>query len=686
MSFLNLWWALAVAAVVIPALLLLYFLKLRRREQLVPSTLLWKRAVQDLQVNAPFQRLRRNLLLFLQLLVLGLAILALARPVVRTTFAEEKRVVILLDHSASMNAREGDGTRLDQAKEQAIRLVQTLNQRAGGWRSFFTFAGARAETQVMVIAFASRATVVSPFTTNTNDLIAMIREISPTDGQTELREALELAEAYMAPPTRLSPVLESTPGSAETPAKLVLISDGRLANLDDVVVRSGTLEFIRVGESRDNVAITALRTQRNYDQPERLDVFLSVQNFGPDPVETDVALYVDGTLRAVEPVTLAAYAPSLAHDAATTQAGESTDLPSPAQTGDEGSARALSFQLVLDRMAVIEARLARRDALAVDNTAYAVIAAPRRQRVLVVTDGRYPFLDSVIRGLPLQEYPFVTPQEYEAAKNEYATGRQSNFNVVIFDKYVPGDLPLGNYLFLGAVPPLPGVEVGTPTERHGVIWWDETHPILRYASLDYVYIAESQTVKLPPQAEVLAEGPHGPLLFRYSTGGRQYVVLTFPVESSTWWSKVSFGVFVYNTIRYLGGDAGAEAGVVRPGATLRVPASAEATEIKVVRPDGSSAVLVPDATRMAYFGGTERVGIYRAEGGAPGQDRFAVNLADAHESHIAPPAGALRVAGRPVGELAAIRTATPEIWRWFMGAALLLVLLEWWVYNRRVML
>ena len=64
--------ALITAAISVPLLLLLYFLKLKRREMLVSSTLLWKRAVQDLQVNAPFQRIRNNLLLWLQLLVLVL--------------------------------------------------------------------------------------------------------------------------------------------------------------------------------------------------------------------------------------------------------------------------------------------------------------------------------------------------------------------------------------------------------------------------------------------------------------------------------------------------------------------------------------------------------------------------------------------------------------------------------------
>jgi hypothetical protein len=80
-KFLNLWPAFAAAAIAIPALLVLYFLKLRRREMPVSSTFLWKKAIQDLQVNSPFQRLRRNLLLLLQLLLLALLLLSLARPV-----------------------------------------------------------------------------------------------------------------------------------------------------------------------------------------------------------------------------------------------------------------------------------------------------------------------------------------------------------------------------------------------------------------------------------------------------------------------------------------------------------------------------------------------------------------------------------------------------------------------------
>src|SRR5438876_11233318 len=115
-SFLNPGPAAIAAAIAIPSLLILYFLKLRRREVTVPSTLLWKKAIQDLQVNAPFQKLRRNLLLLLQLLLLLLLLLALSRPVTHFTPGAGTTTVILIDRSASMAAKDmpGSKSRLDE--------------------------------------------------------------------------------------------------------------------------------------------------------------------------------------------------------------------------------------------------------------------------------------------------------------------------------------------------------------------------------------------------------------------------------------------------------------------------------------------------------------------------------------------------------------------------------------------
>jgi hypothetical protein len=78
MSFLEplaFWFALS-----LPVVVVLYLLKRKRVVKLVSSTLLWQRFLAENQANAPFQRLRKNWLLLLQLLMLALAVLARAQP------------------------------------------------------------------------------------------------------------------------------------------------------------------------------------------------------------------------------------------------------------------------------------------------------------------------------------------------------------------------------------------------------------------------------------------------------------------------------------------------------------------------------------------------------------------------------------------------------------------------------
>src|SRR5512133_704167 len=121
---------LLAGGIAISGLVILYFLKLRRTEQMIACTLLWKRAVQDLQVNAPFQRLRRNLLLLLQLLALAAMAAALAGPVMSLTRGPGKRMVIVIDRSASMNATDVAPSRLEEAKRQARVFVESMRSRA----------------------------------------------------------------------------------------------------------------------------------------------------------------------------------------------------------------------------------------------------------------------------------------------------------------------------------------------------------------------------------------------------------------------------------------------------------------------------------------------------------------------------------------------------------------------------
>lgn len=666
MSFLNLWWAAGAAALVIPTLILLYFLKLRRREQPISSTLLWKRAVEDLRANVPFQRLRKNILLVLQLLTLLLIILALARPILWAATDIKGRLVILIDRSASMNAWEGDQTRLDLAKDQAIRLLKELNRGCGGWQSLLRI-GSGPTASAMIIAFAERAAIVSPFTPNSSELIEAVRRLEPTDGTTNIREALELAQAYAA---LSGPHSDEAPAAQALPARLILFSDGAFPKPADLNLLSGRLELVTVGTSRDNTAITTLRAQRDYEQPDLVRVFIQVENFSDKPVRTTLALYVDGVL-ADAPVRELVLGPP---------AGAASESQPPATSS-------LSFELVLPRSAILEARLSRPDALAADNRAWAVVPSPRRLRVLVVTRANF-LLDSALAGLPLDERAFVTPQQFESRwRSELVSDSHPAYDVIIFDKYQPEEIATGNFIFLGAAPPLEGFTAsGRVEEVQPLIWWDETHPILRHVALDDVFIAQSLVLTLPAEALVLAEGANGPAMALYRRDGRQCLVTSFAIEHTTWWDKPAFPIFVYNALHYLAGTDPAARPPTRPGDILRLRVPPQAHNVRIIRADESEAPVTIDAEGIATYAGTQRVGLYRLigeSGGKSFQEVHAVNLEDPLESDIRPRSAA--DLGNPqVVAGQTLRSEKPELWRWFVGAALIIVMLEWYIYTRRV--
>jgi hypothetical protein len=118
-------WGAALAGI-LGSILLLYFLKLKRQPVEVPSTYLWHRTIEDLHVNSIWQRLRQSLLLFLQLLLIALAMAALIRPGWRGQRIVDSRLIFLIDASASMAATDVRPTRLAEAKRLVGELIDEL--------------------------------------------------------------------------------------------------------------------------------------------------------------------------------------------------------------------------------------------------------------------------------------------------------------------------------------------------------------------------------------------------------------------------------------------------------------------------------------------------------------------------------------------------------------------------------
>src|SRR5271156_1650326 len=116
MNFLSLpalWFAFT-----IPVVVVFYLLKRKRVVRLVSSTLLWQKFLAETQASAPFQKLRRNWLLILQIILLLLAILALSRPYFATKAKSSDLRVLILDASASMQSTDETPSRFEKAKQE----------------------------------------------------------------------------------------------------------------------------------------------------------------------------------------------------------------------------------------------------------------------------------------------------------------------------------------------------------------------------------------------------------------------------------------------------------------------------------------------------------------------------------------------------------------------------------------
>lgn len=673
MSFLNPLGALIAAGIALPLLVALYFLKLKRKPLKVPSTLLWKRAVQDLQVNAPFQRIRNSLLLWVQLLLLALLLIVWARPARQAAVTTGDRVVLVIDRSASMNAADGPGgtTRLEQAKAAALELVDGLSGSAGA----------------MVVTFAQRAATVQAFTSDKALLRRAIADIEPTDQRSRLAPALAVAEQLVA-----------AGGGADGDAALgvYVFSDGQVHRdgAEEPALPGAELSFVRVGRpDTANVGLVQCSARRDPNDPGAVRVFAALSNSGAEPAALNLTLTRDGRVEQARAVTV----PAAGGGAA-------------GAVGETG----VTFELRLIGGAEVEVFHDRSDALAADDRARLVVLPARRLRVLLVSPGgpSRVYLQEALAAAGALEVRPVEPRVFEAMDpaalrdGGAAGGQERGFDVVVFDRYAPAAEPRVASLSFGAAPPVAGLEVvPAPADAEGgdgglqrVLTWKREHPLMSYVVLDDVALRRPGRLVVPPAATVLAVGINGPLMaeVRGATGLR-HVAVGFDVLESRWPHHWSFQVFMVNALEVLALSeqvgAGQAALAYRTGESAAVPAvgGGRDGEGGVLRYAGSGAAegtAVSGAVRQgrALLSAFERAGRYLADDPATRApyDRLAVNLLDGLESDLRA-AETLDVAsGAPVASAAVGALIRQEVWPWFAWAALVVLLAEWWLYTRRM--
>ena len=326
-------------ALTLPVVVLFYLLKRRRVVKLVSSTLLWQKFLAETQANAPFQRLRHNWLLVLQLLLLALVVLALARPYFAGQSRSSRLRVLILDASASMQSIDEKPSRFEKARVEALRWA----------------AGLGDNDQMVILQAAANTEVKQSATSDQMALRRALEGCAATDSPTRLVEALKLAETLI---------------KNRSDAEIHLFSDGAVANLGEFENRNLPVVYHRVGRSGHNAGIVSLDTRANPENPTQRAIFANLANFSTQPITTEVELRFENRVLESRPVTL----------------GPTNTQP-------------IVFLAPQDRDGVFTVRLTAEDDLPRDNQASILSLLPQPVKVLLVTRGNR-FLEKALQGPP----------------------------------------------------------------------------------------------------------------------------------------------------------------------------------------------------------------------------------------------------------------------------------------------
>ena len=616
------------------SVLLLYMLRLRRRPVSVSSTMLWSRAVKDMEGNVPWQRLSPSVLLLVHLLIVILLSLAIARPVFDGMMGDHQRVYLVVDTSASMKALYDGESAIDRAKEQAIERAKGL------------FDSGRSPS-VSVIEAGLTPRVVLADSDERGRVVAAIQSLQATDQGGDLVEAVglieRLHEAALAQ-ENLSEDSESADEQlgGEDPALIWVFSDG--GSINDaagmsIPMRSGAgVSVAPFGDRFDrdrpmpNIGVLAVGSSRDRSDPDVCRLFVRVGRSTSGPKAAVIRVY-----EGEQEITNRAIVFDQAIETHTQTRGE-------------------TFELRLAQEVLLRIELDVDDALETDNVAWVRVPDPDPVRITVVApDGQAdPLLVDMLEVIARTRVLVVGPDDQGAYMNGDA-------DLVVFDRVDAATLPNSPTIgFASRLPGGPTQDVLATSQRTRMISWDRSDPMVRDASVGAV--SYTRSVILPEEAEsgktrVLARDRDGSVIVERVIAGHRHVRLAFALHDSNWAVQVGLPIFLVNAVDQLLPGAGGLGEVY--------------TTRELIKVDGDA--------------GTSTVGPYAEIGTRTiGDKTIGISLLDPQESAMSVRTGVVIGAGDPERMGRTIGYGQRSLWRWFTLAAIVLIALEWFAYAAKV--
>ena len=623
--------ALAGLGLAIP-IVIFYILKIRMRRVPVSTTLFWRQIFEEKQPRSIWQTLRHLLSLLIQLAFLALVVFALTEPIFRWEIREARKLVLVVDNSASMNASDVPpaASRLAKAKEDALALID----------------GLRFRDEVAIIAAGTQPTVRCGLTGHQKTLRDALKMIAPTDGPTRVKEAVELARRLLA---------DQGDAQAKGRSSVVVLTDG---GFDDAskLLEAGDLKIIGVGSAKTgNVGITKFQVRRSLVDPIGYQILVEVVNASDQVVETRLEMDLDEGAVDVVPLRL-----------------------------EPGKPYRKVFEKTSADGGKLVGKIDRPDALPADNRAWAIL--PRRdiQPVTLVSDGNL-FLEKVFEANPLVKLA--------VARSAPESGTPG---ITVFHKAVPAKLPPGPVLVIEPTTGTDLWTIGEVQQNPIVTKQDKDSPLMAHVRLDNVLMPEARQLKInAPKVQVLATSlTNDPLYAAIDRPEGKVLVLTVDLEKGDLPLQTAFPIMVANALGWFAGTKGELRESLSTGVVtdIELPPSADAARggLALLAPDGRSKPL-PASGNKVTVGPLDQSGIWsivrpaseESKAGAKGQDapkpllEVACNLASRPESDLRSPLPTTSRAS-VVGGFGGW-----PIWVMLCAVALALAGLEWYLYQRR---
>ncbi len=511
------WWA----AIALP-ILAFYILKVRLRRQPVSTMLFWDRVFDEKKPRAWWQQLRHWLSLLLQLALLALLVGALVDPLWSWQKSQRRKVVLVVDNSASMAASVDGQSRLDKAKQTAAAIIRSL----------------RVGDEMAVLTAGGRATVAIGLTEHARSLLEAVDDIELTDAPNSMVPAVTMAK-------RLVP--------SNDQSTIMLLTDGCDPAIDELQ-QDTALTIYGFGEAADNLAITQFQVRRSLLDAIGYQVLVEVSNLSDEPKKCRLELTLEEALVDVVPVEL-----------------------------EPGASKTLNLDHASASGGRLVATLDADDSLSVDNRAVAVLPTRRKMPITLATPGSV-FLKSVLESIPLVDLSVInvaaasestaSAEQLAGSAEQLASWKPTRDSILVLHQTVPKTLPPGKLLVISPRNDCDLWTVGEPIETPLVSTVDESSPVTQHVRLDNVLFPDARELNFAVEAEMLIKTPlDEPLLSYIRRPNGEVLVLNVDLDVGDLPLRIAFPVLMKNAVEWFQGNQGELQPALATGepATIQLP-------------------------------------------------------------------------------------------------------------------